>query len=81
MADQIEATHIQTFDAFYLFLVKKYAAHLKLNDDIKIIDSAILNVEIRRVIESLFADLYKNRDEQFIDLPKVRGRRVGRICS
>ena len=46
----LEAAHIETFDAFALFIVKKYASSLHLSSDISIMDSSILNIQKNTVL-------------------------------
>ena len=68
MVDQIETAHIQTFDAFNLFIVKKYAHVLGLNNNLSILDQSILDVETIRIIDELFEQKYLQKDEEFASL-------------
>lgn len=68
LASRIETTHIETFDAFALFLVKKYAFRLGLSPNIKIIDNTLLSIQTNKIRDSFITYLYNNKDSDFLDL-------------
>ncbi len=62
---EVDSAYITTFDSFSLSLVGKYHERFNLTDQISIIDSAILNVKKRQVLDEIFLDFYKKHDERF----------------
>jgi len=67
----LEAAHIETFDAFALFIVKKYAASLNLSSDISIMDSSILNIQKNKIIDEIFDEFYRAHDKLFVEMIKT----------
>lgn len=59
-ADNVEFAHIQTFDAFNLFLVKKFHDFIKLQDEIDIQDKSIFNIEIEKYINEELDKYYES---------------------
>ena len=51
LASMLDAVNIQTFDAFALYLVKKYYFRINLRSDIKLIDEAIIKLEEKKIAE------------------------------
>ena len=73
LASKIETSHIETFDAFALFLVKKYAFRLGVSPNIQIIDNTLLTIEKNKIRNNLITYLYSIKDSSFLDL-------VSRFC-
>lgn len=67
----LEAAHIETFDAFALFIVKKYASSLHLSSDISIMDSSILNIQKNKIRDEVFDELYRTHDQLFVEMIKT----------
>lgn len=65
LSSEVDLAHIETFDAFCLFLVKKYSYKLGINNDVSIADGSILSIKKKEILESIFDDLYKNHNEVF----------------
>ena len=68
--DYIDSSYITTFDSFALSLVKKYHYVLGISRDISIIDSSIVLVKRKQVIEEIFNDLYEEKNLSFLKLIK-----------
>ena len=68
LAPDIENAHIETFDAFCLFLVKKYAAVLNISPSIVVIDQTILSIQENILIEETFKEWYESKDPLFEEL-------------
>ena len=69
-ANNVDTAHISTFDSYAFFLVKKYHYLLNLSKDIKIIDTAIIDVKVRELIDEILADYYQNEDPILLELVK-----------
>lgn len=66
----LDSAYITTFDSFAQSLVKKYNYLLNINKNFTIIDSSIISIEIDRIIDDIFEELYANEDENFLSLIK-----------
>ena len=66
-ADAIDSAYITTFDSFALSVVKKYHYLLNIPHDIGITDDTIVQIEKKKILDSVFEDFYKNNDEDFLD--------------
>ena len=66
--DYIESSYITTFDSFALSMVKRYSYLLNKSRDIKIIDSATVFLEKKRIIDGIFDRLYQEENEKFLKL-------------
>jgi len=66
--DFIDNAYITTFDSFSLSIVKKYHYLLGIGNDISIIDSSIVDLKKEEIIENIFEELYKEKDEKFLKL-------------
>lgn len=64
----VDTSDICTFDSYALSLVKKYHYLLGVPANISIVDSNIISVRKRTIINELFEELYKNKDEEFLHL-------------
>ncbi len=72
--DFIDSAYITTFDSFALSILKKYHYILNVSKDISIIDSSIIEIKKREIIEDIFENLYKKEDELFLKL-------IGDFCT
>lgn len=68
LASKVDISHIETFDAFALFLVKKYAFRLGVSPNIKIIDNTLLSIEKSKIRDDLLTYLYQSRNSDFLEL-------------
>ena len=68
LAPDIENAHIETFDAFCLFLVKKYAAVLNISPSIVVIDQTILSIQESKIVDAIFKNWYVSKDPLFEEL-------------
>ena len=66
--DYIDSSYITTFDSFALSMVKRYSYLLNKSRDIKIIDSATIFLEKKRIIDEIFDRLYQEENEYFFKL-------------
>ena len=66
--DLIDSAYITTFDSFALSIVKKYHYLLNISSSVSIIDSSIIEIKKREILEDIFENYYKDRDEKFIKL-------------
>lgn len=64
----VDTSDICTFDSYALSLVKKYHYLLGVPANISIVDSNIISVRKRTIINELFEELYKTKDEEFLKL-------------
>ena len=63
--DYLESAYITTFDAYTLSLVKKYSYLLNISNDLKIVDSGIISLLKRDILDEIFEDCYKSNNEHF----------------
>ena len=66
--DYIDSSYITTFDSFALSIVKRYSYLLNKSKDIKIIDSAIIYLEKKKIIDNIFDRLYQEKNNKFFKL-------------
>ena len=64
----IDSSYITTFDSFALSMVKKYNYLLKINKNIKIADSSIIYLKKKKILDSIFDNLYKENNSLFLKL-------------
>ncbi len=67
-ANNIDNASITTFDAYALSIVQKYHFTLKILPNIKIIDSNIISVKKRKIIEEIFNGYYERHDKLFLEM-------------
>lgn len=70
LAPLAEAAHIETFDAFALFLVKKYSHKIGVSPNIKIIDNNILKITKSKFRDEVLTHYNKEKNETLIGLIK-----------
>ena len=68
LASDVDNSHIETFDAFSLYLVKKYFYELGVSKDINIIDNSIFSLKRKEIICKLFEEKYLEKDKDFLAL-------------
>ena len=66
--DYLDSSYITTFDSFALSIVKKYSYLLNVRKDVKIADSSIIYFKKKAILDEIFENLYKEKDEQFLKL-------------
>lgn len=66
LEDEILSSHIQTFDSFSMYLVKKYAKLLNLPDNIQIADDAILNTKKNEILDEILSRHYREDFERTV---------------
>ncbi len=66
--EYIDSAYITTFDAFSLAIVKKYHYLLNISKNITIIDSSIIDLEKKKILEDIFLELYQEKDQDFLHL-------------
>ena len=66
--EYLDTAYITTFDAYALSIVRKYHYLLNISKDVKIVDSSIINLEKKRILDTIFANLYQTKDPNFLKL-------------
>ena len=66
LCQEIVSSHIQTFDSFSLYLVKKYCSLLKLPDNIQIADDSILTTKKNEILDEVLKEYYLNDRDRII---------------
>lgn len=66
--DLIDSSYITTFDSFALSVVKKYHYLLNISPSISIIDSSLIEIKKREIIDNIFEDYYEKEDTRFLKL-------------
>ena len=66
--DYIDNAYITTFDSFALSIVKKYHYLLNIGNDISIVDSSIVDLKREEILDEIFEEKYKEKDENFLKL-------------
>ena len=64
----VDSANISTFDAYFLYLCKKYSSRLNISSDIQNIPDDILKIKKYSILEGIFDELYVKKDPQFIKL-------------
>lgn len=68
MAANVDAVNIQTYDAYALSLVEKYGDKIGVYGKIKVVDKALIDLEIKKTIRKILDAHYENNDQDIIDL-------------
>ncbi len=66
--DLLSSSYITTFDSFALSVLKKYHYILNISNNISITDESIVKLEESKIMDNIFEELYKEKDEKFINL-------------
>ena len=64
----IDSSYITTFDSFAMSVVKKYHYLLNVKKDISIIESSVIDIKKREILEDIFNYYYESNDSDFIEL-------------
>lgn len=68
LVDKIDAAHIETFDAFALFLVKKYHYVLDLPKNIGVLDATIETIKKKKLLDEIFNKHYEEKQPVFVEM-------------
>ena len=66
LAIEIENSSIETFDAFCLFLVRKYSFEIGVTREVAPIDNSILDIKKHKFLDDILDELYDKKDSDFI---------------
>ena len=66
----LSSAYITTFDSFALSVVKKYHYLLNISSNVVITDESIVKLEQKKILDNIFEELYKEKNENFINLIK-----------
>ena len=66
--NKIDSSHIQTFDSFANFIVRKYASYLNISSSINILDTNILSIKLKEYIDEIVDELYVEKSPLFAKL-------------
>ena len=64
-AEYVDSAYITTFDSFAGSLVKKYNYLLNMSKDFSIIESSIINIELKNKLDDILEEKYANPTESF----------------
>lgn len=64
----VDSSHIETFDAYALYIVKKYGYLINLPQNINNVPEDIIKVKLDEIINRIFDDYYKNKNETFVKM-------------
>ena len=70
LASQIDAAFIMTFDAYALYLVKKYGHYLGLSTDIGVYEETLYTIERKVTLNQLFEEEYQQKRPEFLSFIK-----------
>ena len=68
LAALVDAAHIETFDSFCLYVVKRFHYYLNLPKEVNIIDESILDINKRLILREIFDYKYENHIKEFEEL-------------
>ena len=68
LASEVDNAHIETFDSFSLFIVKKYFYELGISKDLSIFDNSILQIKRKIFLEEIIQEHLASHDQEFEDL-------------
>jgi len=64
----IDASYITTFDSFAMSIVKKYHYLLNVKKDLSIIESSVIDIKKKEILDSIFDYYYESNDSNFLEL-------------
>ena len=64
----IDAAYITTFDSFAMSIVKKYHYLLNVKKDLSIIESSVIDIKKKELLDSIFDEYYESNDPNFLEL-------------
>ena len=65
---KVDIADITTFDAYALSLVKKYSHYLNISKDLSIVDSSVMSLEKKHIINEIFEENYRTKKQKFLKL-------------
>lgn len=65
---RIDNSYITTFDSYAFSVVKKYHYLLNISKDVSIIDSSVIYLKKKEMIDEIFLQLYESKDSCFLKL-------------
>lgn len=68
LASEVDNSHIETFDAFSLFLAKKYFYVLNISKDLTIVENSVLAIKRKLFLDEIFESKYEKEDPDFLKL-------------
>ena len=68
LISEVDSMHIDTLDAFRLFIVKKYALSIGLTGNVGVLDSDVMLLEEYKILDRLLASYYENEDPTLVSL-------------
>lgn len=66
--DLIDNSYITTFDSFAMSVVKKYHYLLNVSKDISIIESSVIEIKKKEILDSIMDSYYLSNDKRFFKL-------------
>lgn len=66
--NRIDKAYITTFDSFALSIVKKYHDRLNLDKSVSIVDSNVISLLKKEILDEVFSEYYHKEDEMFLKL-------------
>ena len=67
-APLVDSSHIETFDAFALYVVKRFHHHLGINADVNLINNSILEIKKNKLLEEILNEYYEKEDKTFLEI-------------
>jgi len=71
LVNNVDSAHIETFDAFALYVVKKYGYLIGLPSTINNVPADVIQVKTHNIINDIFNRLYIEKNDIFLDLVKT----------
>jgi ATP-dependent helicase/nuclease subunit A len=65
---RIDAAYITTFDSFTFSILKKYHYKKNISSQVKIMDSSIMDLMKKKILNEIFEEYYTKKDENFLNL-------------
>lgn len=66
--NRLDNAYITTFDSFSLSVVKKYHYLLNIDRFVSIIDSSVMYLKKKEVLDKIFLELYEEKEDKFLKL-------------
>ncbi len=63
--EKLDGAHIQTFDAYALYIVKKYGYLMDIDKQVGVGDAVRLTLEAKRIMDALFDEYYSHNNTDF----------------
>jgi len=68
LISEVDSMHIDTLDAFRLFIVKKYALSIGLTGNVGVLDADVMLLEEYKILDRLLVSYYENNDPILVSL-------------